>query len=65
MFNLADLKIIEESMIDSYVEGRFVGSLQEVEDIIYRIHQEIQSLEIQLRIRQYDAMHDSDGKVIL
>lgn len=65
MFDLADLKIIEESMIDSYVEGKFAGSLQEVEDIIYRIHQEIQSLEIQLRIRQYDAIYDPDGKVIL
>jgi hypothetical protein len=66
MFNLSELKIIEQAMIDSYVEGKFTDDLQKSEDIIYTIHMMIQNLEIQLRIQQYDAMNPIEaGKVIV
>jgi len=67
MFNLSQLKVIEQAMIDCYVEGRlFVNDLQDAEDIIYTIHQMIQNLEIQLRIEQYDATNPTEAaKVVL
>ncbi len=65
VFNLSELKNIEQAMIDSYVEGKFENNLQQAEDIIYTIHMMIQNLEIQLRIEQYDAMNPIEAAKVI
>jgi len=64
MFNLMQLKIIEQSLIDAYVEHKF-DDYQVLEEMIYDIHIAIQNLEIQLRIEQYDAMNPIEAAKVV
>jgi hypothetical protein len=63
-FNLQQLKIIEQSLIDAYVGHKF-DDCQILEEMIYDIHIAIQNLEIQLRIEQYDAMNPIEAAKVV
>jgi hypothetical protein len=58
MFDIQSLKMIEESLIDSYVSGRFYDQNELAETLIYDIHRMISAIQMDQAITVYEDQID-------